>query len=237
MNFEKKLNISAADVLALSLKKLYPDVQLASSVVIDEGFYCDFITSNQISIHDLAKIEKQMKKIISSGSKFEKHFISKQEALEMFNDQKYKLELINSFEENKKIAIYKIGDFADFFDNETVDNVNEIKAFKLLSIGGSYWKADANNDQLIRIYGVAFRTENELNEYLELLEERKNRDHRKIGKDLKLFTFNTLAGQGLPIWLPNGTLIKNEIQKYINYLQFKYDFSPVITPVLGSSDL
>lgn len=237
MNFEKSLNISAADILSLSLKKLYPDVELASSVLVEEGFYCDFITSSQISIHDLPKIEKQMKKIISSGSKIEKEFISKSKALELFSNQKYKLEVIKSLDENKKITIYKIGDFIDIFEDELVNNVNEIKAFKLLSIGGSYWNGDANNDQLIRIYGVAFRSEKELNEYLELLEERKNRDHRKIGKDLKLFTFNALAGQGLPIWLPNGTLIKNEIQKYINYLQFKYDFSPVITPVLGSIDL
>ncbi|MBU3830625.1 MAG: threonine--tRNA ligase [Candidatus Ureaplasma intestinipullorum] len=237
MKFNNELNHSAAHVMAASLKKLYPNIKLTLGPAIDEGFYYDFYSDEPISINDLPKIEKQMKKIISGAYEFKKEEKTKKEALEFFSDNKYKCEIINSIPDNEIISFYTNGDFTDLCRGPHVSNTNKIKAFKLLNVAGSYWRGDSKNDQLTRIYGVAFESEEELKEYLELLEERKQRDHRKIGKDLKLFTFSNLVGQGLPIWLPNGTKIKYEIQKYINKLQNKYEFLPVMTPVLGTVDL
>lgn len=237
MKFNNELNHSAAHVMAASLKKLYPNIKLTLGPAIDEGFYYDFYSDEPISINDLPKIEKQMKKIISGAHEFKKEEKTKKEALEFFSDNKYKCEIINSIPDNEIISFYTNGDFTDLCRGPHVSNTNKIKAFKLLNVAGSYWRGDSKNDQLTRIYGVAFESEEELKEYLELLEERKQRDHRKIGKDLKLFTFSNLVGQGLPIWLPNGTKIKYEIQKYINKLQNKYEFLPVMTPVLGTVDL
>lgn len=237
MKFDSTLNHSAAHVLGASLEKIYPDVKLAIGPAIDEGFYYDFYTSAPISINDLPAIEKQMKKIIASGAEFKKQVVTKKEALEKYKGNKYKTEIISEIPEGDEISFYTSGDFTDLCSGPHVERTSKIKAFKLLNLAGSYWRGDSNNDQLYRIYGVAFDTEKELNEYLEILEDRKQRDHRKIGKELNLFTFNPLAGQGLPIWLPAGTKIKYEIQKYINQLQHKYGFEPVITPVLGSVDL
>lgn len=237
MKFNNELNHSAAHVMAASLKKLYPNIKLTLGPAIEEGFYYDFYSDEPISINDLPKIEKQMKKIISGAHEFKKEEKTKKEALEFFSDNKYKCEIINSIPDNEIISFYTNGDFTDLCRGPHVSNTNKIKAFKLLNVAGSYWRGDSKNDQLTRIYGVAFESEEELKEYLELLEERKQRDHRKIGKDLKLFTFSNLVGQGLPIWLPNGTKIKYEIQKYINKLQNKYEFLPVMTPVLGTVDL
>lgn len=237
MKFNNELNHSAAHVMAASLKKLYPNIKLTLGPAIEEGFYYDFYSDEPISINDLPKIEKQMKKIISGAYEFKKEEKTKKEALEFFSDNKYKSEIINSIPDNEIISFYTNGDFTDLCRGPHVSNTNKIKAFKLLNVAGSYWRGDSKNDQLTRIYGVAFESEEELKEYLELLEERKQRDHRKIGKDLKLFTFSNLVGQGLPIWLPNGTKIKYEIQKYINKLQNKYEFLPVMTPVLGTVDL
>ncbi len=236
MNFDKTLNHSAAHILAAAMKKLYPNIKLAIGPSIEEGFYYDFYSDEPISINDLPKIEKQMKKIISSANEFKQSFMSKKDALALYKDNKYKSEIINGLED-EQLSFYTNGEFVDLCKGPHVQKTNQVKAVKLLSIAGSYWRGDAKNDQLVRIYGAAFDNEKDLNDYLELLEERKARDHRKIGKDLKLFTFNQLAGQGLPIWLPNGTIIKNEIQKFIQKLQFEFDFSPVITPVLGSVDL
>lgn len=237
MKFNPTLNHSAAHVLAASLKKIYPDVKLTIGPAIEEGFYYDFWTSEPISINDLSKIEKQMKKVIAGGAEFVKKVVNKQEALDFYKDNKYKSEIINEIPANEEISFYTCGDFTDLCSGPHVERTSKIKAFKLLNLAGSYWRGDSNNDKLYRIYGVAFESENELKEYLEILEDRKQRDHRKIGKDLNLFTFNTLAGQGLPIWLPAGTKIKYQIQKYINELQHKYGFEPVMTPVLGSVDL
>ena len=237
MKFNSELNHSAAHVLGASLKKIYPNVQLAIGPAIEEGFYYDFFIDTPISINDLSKIEKQMKKIISAAQNFEKQTKTKKEALDFYQNNKYKTEIINQIDDNEVISFYTNGDFIDLCRGPHVSNTNKIKAFKLLNVAGSYWRGDSKNDQLTRIYGVAFESQEELDEYLQILEERKQRDHRKIGKDLKLFTFSNLVGQGLPIWLPNGTKIKKSIQEYINYLQSKYNFLPVMTPVLGTVDL
>lgn len=237
MKIDATLNHSAAHVLAASLQKIYPDLKLTIGPAIEEGFYYDFATKAPISINDLPKIEKQMKKIIAAGHEFTKRVVSRQEALDFYKDNKFKTEIINEIPENEDITFYTCGDFTDLCSGPHTERTSKIKAFKLLNLAGSYWRGDSNKDQLYRIYGIAFDNENDLKEYLEILEDRKQRDHRKIGKDLNLFTFNPLAGQGLPIWLPNGTKIKYQIQKYINELQHKYGFEPVMTPVLGSVEL
>lgn len=237
MNFDKTLNHSAAHVLGASLQKLFPNIKLTIGPAIDEGFYYDFYSPEPISINDLPKIEKQMSKIIAAGFDFKKSIVSKEQALDLFKDNKFKVEIINEIPKNEEISCYTSGDFVDLCSGPHVERTSKIKAFKLLNVAGSYWRGDSNSDQLYRIYGVAFDNQAALDQYLEILEDRKQRDHRKIGKDLKLFTFNQLAGQGLPIWLPAGTKIKYQIQKYINQLQHKYGFEPVMTPVLGSVDL
>lgn len=237
MKFDHALNHSAAHILAAALKKLYPDVKLTIGPAIEEGFYYDFSTSTPVSINDLPKIEKQMKKIVSGAHEFTKSVVSKQEALDFYKDNKYKSEIISEIPDEEEITFYTCGDFTDLCAGPHTANTKNVKAIKLLNLAGSYWRGDSKNDQLTRIYGVAFDNEADLKEYLDLLEDRKQRDHRKIGKDLKLFTFSPLVGQGLPIWLPAGTKIKYEIQRYINYLQHKYEFEPVMTPVLGTVDL
>ncbi|GAA5414782.1 threonine--tRNA ligase [Ureaplasma ceti] len=237
MKFDHALNHSAAHILAAALKKLYPDVKLTIGPAIEEGFYYDFSTSTPVSINDLPKIEKQMKKIVSGAHEFTKSVVSKQEALDFYKDNKYKSEIISEIPDEEEITFYTCGDFTDLCAGPHTANTKNVKAIKLLNLAGSYWRGDSKNDQLTRIYGVAFDNEADLAEYLTLLEDRKQRDHRKIGKDLKLFTFSPLVGQGLPIWLPAGTKIKYEIQRYINYLQHKYEFEPVMTPVLGTVDL
>lgn len=238
MNFDKTLNHSAAHILAAALTKIYPNIKLAIGPAIDEGFYYDFLLEDGInlSINELPKIEKQMKKIISSAEAFTQFHLKKEEALEKCKNNIFKTEIINDLN-LENYSFFQNGDFVDLCSGPHVTNVNKVKFFKLLNVAGSYWRGDSNNQSLTRIYGIAFETEQELNDYLNLLEERKQRDHRKLGKDLKLFTFTNLTGQGLPIWLPNGTIIKKELEKYINKLQSKYEFNPVITPVLGSVDL
>lgn len=236
MEINHALNHTAAHILAAALKKLYPNVKLAIGPTIEEGFYYDFYLDEPISINDLNKIEKQMQKIVSAAQELKQGWWSRQEALEFYKDNKYKTEILNELQDDK-FTYYQNGEFIDLCKGNHADNTKDVKAFKLLSVAGSYWRGDSNNDQLTRIYGVAFSNKDNLEEHLKMLEERKERDHRKIGKDLHLFTFNQLAGPGLPIWLPMGTKIKNQIEHYIEQLQFDYDFLPVSTPVLGSSEL
>ncbi len=237
MEFNKKLNHSAAHILAFALTKMYPDIKLSIGPAIDEGFYYDFASNDSISTKDFPKIEKQMKKIVSGAYPFEKGDWSKKEAIDFYQNNKYKKEIIESLDINTPITYYKCGAFTDLCKGPHVDNTKNVKFFKLLNVAGSYWRGDAKNDHFTRIYGIAFSTQKDLDDYLVLLQERKERDHRKIGQDLNLFTFNKLAGQGLPIWLPNGTIIKNQIQNFINQMEFKYGFNPVQTPILGSIDL
>ncbi len=237
MEFNKKLNHSAAHIMAYALTKMYPGIKLSIGPSIEEGFYYDFASTDVISTKDFPKIEKQMKKIVSGAYPFDRGDWSKKEALDFYKDNKYKSAIIESLDSNTPITFYKCGEFIDLCKGPHIENTKNVKFFKLLNTAGSYWRGDAKNDHFTRIYGIAFSTQKELDDYLVLLQERKERDHRKIGQDLKLFTFDRLAGQGLPIWLPNGTVIKNEIQKFIGELEFKYDFKPVQTPILGNIEL
>ncbi|AJQ45095.1 threonyl-tRNA synthase [Ureaplasma diversum] len=237
--FDSTLSHSAAHVLAMALVKLYPNISLAIGPAIDEGFYYDFNLNDpntSITTKDLARIEKEMKKIVDGAYDFIHEDISYEDAKKAFANNKYKLEIIEKYKE-QGLTISRCANWFDLCGGPHVANTKLVKAFKLLNVAGAYWHGDAKNDQLIRIYGCAFYEKSHLDAYLAELAERKERDHRKIGKDLNLFTFNQLAGQGLPIWLANGTIIKQEVQRFINQLEFKYNFDTVITPILGSIDL
>ncbi len=239
---DEKLNVlnhSCAHLLAQAVKHLYPNAKFWVGPVIEEGFYYDIDLGDEaIKEEDLEKIEKEMKKISKEGAKIIRHEISKEEALEKFKDDPYKIDLINGMdEEDTVISCYEQGDFTDLCRGPHMDNVKDIKYFKLLKVSGAYWKGDANNKMLQRVYGVCFYTEEELNEYLQLLEEAKDRDHRKIGKELGIFMMNDLTGKGLPLYLPNGYIIWEQLENYIKGKEKKRGYKHVLTPPLGTVEL
>ena len=234
-----KLNHSCAHLLAQAIKHLYPNAKFWVGPVIEEGFYYDIdlgdITLNE---EDLPKIEKEMKKLSKDGKKIIRHEISKKEALDMFKDDPYKLDLISRMDENEQtISCYSQGDFTDLCRGPHVDTVKELKYFKLLKVSGAYWKNDSKTKMLQRIYGVCFYNEEDLNNYMQELEERKERDHRKIGKDLGIFMFADLVGKGLPMWLPNGFILRKTLADYITDKELKLGYKHVMTPSLGNVDL
>ena len=239
MKANKKLNHSTAHLLAAAVLKIFPDTKLAIGPSIEEGFYYDFEFSKPLSDTDLPKIEKQMKKLVSGGYK-----IQVIDAI-TYTNQPYKQELRERFEsEGKDITFYGMinpsnGEsiFTDLCAGGHIESVSSIKNFKLLSIAGAYWKGDSNNTQLTRIYGTSWESKEELSDYIALLADRKERDHRKIGKEMNIFMFNPLAGQGFPIWLEDGTIIKNKIQNYLRERERVYGFTEVQTPDLGSIQL
>ncbi|HLR52286.1 MAG TPA: threonine--tRNA ligase [Candidatus Avamphibacillus sp.] len=230
---------STAHLMAQAIKRLYKDVQFGVGPVIEEGFYYDIDTEHSLSPDDLPKIEKEMQRIIDSNLDIERIEVSREEAKKMFNEigDHLKLELIDDIPEDEQVTIYKQGEFFDLCRGIHVPSTNKIKAFKLLSISGAYWRGDSNNKQLQRIYGTAFEKQNELEDYLKLLQERKERDHRKLGKELGIFTVSQKVGQGLPLWLPNGATIRREIERYIVDLEERLGYDHVYTPALGSKQL
>ena len=234
-----KLNHSCAHLLAQAVKHLYPHAMFWVGPVIDDGFYYDIDLGDEaIKEEDLEKIEKEMKKISKDGKRIVRHEISKDEALEMFKNDPYKIDLIERMDENETvISCYTQGDFTDLCRGPHVDTVKELKYFKLIKFSGAYWKGDANNKMLQRIYGVCFDTEEELNDYLRLLQEAKERDHRKIGKDLDIFMSHELVGSGMPLWLPNGALIRKQLENYIYEKEQKLGYQHVYTPCVGTVDL
>ena len=234
-----RLNHSCAHLLAQAVKHLYPNAKFWVGPVIEEGFYYDIdLGDNVITEEDLPKIEKEMKKISKDGKRIVRHELSKEEALEMFKDDPYKIDLISRMDENEQvISCYTQGDFTDLCRGPHVDTVKELKYFKLIKFSGDYWKGDSKNKMLQRIYGVCFRNEEDLNKYLEELEERKNRDHRKIGKDLDIFMSHDLVGKGMPLWLPNGSVVRKELENYIYHKENKLGYSHVYTPCVGTVDL
>ena len=234
-----KLNHSGAHLLAQAVKHLYPEAKFWVGPVIEEGFYYDIdLGDNVIKEEDLPKIEKEMKKISKDGKRIVRRELSKEEALDMFKDDPYKIDLISRMDEDETvISCYSQGDFTDLCRGPHVDTVKEIKYFKLLKVSGAYWKGDSNNKMLQRIYGVAFENEEDLNNYLHELEERKERDHRKIGKDLDIFMSHDLVGKGMPLWLPNGSLVRKQLENYIYDKEQKLGYKHVYTPCVGTTDL
>ena len=231
------LNHSCAHVLAQAVKHLYPQAKFWVGPVVEEGFYYDIDLGDQtISDDDLPKIEKEMKKICKDGKRIVRHEVSKEEALEEFKDDEYKLDLINGLE-GGTITTYSQGDFTDLCRGPHVETVKLCKNFKLIKHSGAYWKGDKNNKVLQRIYGVCFPTKEELEAHLQLLEEAKERDHRKLGKELGIFMFADIVGKGLPMWLPNGFTVRRLLSDYIMNKELELGYEHVMTPSLGNVKL
>jgi len=230
---------STAHTLAQAIKRLYKDVKFGVGPVIEEGFYYDLDMEESLTTEDLPKIEKEMQRIVDENLEIVRSEITRDEAKEMFREigDDLKLELIDDIPEGETISIYRQGEFFDLCRGVHVPQTGKIKAFKLLSISGAYWRGDSKNKQLQRIYGTAFEKVSELKEHLRILEERKERDHRRLGKELELFTVSQKVGQGLPIWLPNGATIRRIIERYIVDLEERLGYDHVYTPVLGSAEL
>ena len=233
------MNHSCAHLLAQAVKHLYPDALFWVGPVIEEGFYYDIDLGDKVlSEDDLVSIEKEMKKISKDGKRIVRHEISKEEALEMFKNDPYKIDLISRMDPaDTVISCYSQGDFTDLCRGPHVDTVKELKFFKLLKVSGAYWKGDSNNKMLQRVYGICFDTKEALDEHLKELEEAKERDHRKIGKELGIYMMSDLVGRGLPMYLPNGFILWNQLENYIRNKELKRGYLHVQTPPLGNVEL
>ncbi|MGE6979325.1 threonine--tRNA ligase [Staphylococcus aureus] len=231
------LRHSTAHLMAHAIKRSYGNVKFGVGPVIEGGFYYDFDIDQNISSDDFEQIEKTMKQIVNENMKIERKVVSRDEAKELFSNDEYKLELIDAIPEDENVTLYSQGDFTDLCRGVHVPSTAKIKEFKLLSTAGAYWRGDSNNKMLQRIYGTAFFDKKELKAHLQMLEERKERDHRKIGKELELFTNSQLVGAGLPLWLPNGATIRREIERYIVDKEVSMGYDHVYTPVLANVDL
>lgn len=233
------LNHSCAHLLAQAVKHLYPNAKFWVGPVIEEGFYYDIdLGDKTLTDEDLPKIEKEMKKCAKSDKRIYREEISKKEALERFKDDPYKIDLINRMDEdNTVISCYTQGDFTDLCRGPHVETTKKMKYFKLIKHSGAYFKGDSKNKMLQRIYGVCFETEEDLNNYLNELEERKQRDHRKIGKEQEIFMNHELVGAGMPIWLPNGAVIRKELENYIYEKERNLGYEHVYSPCVGTVDL
>ncbi|MEA4191325.1 threonine--tRNA ligase [Mycoplasma sp. 2248] len=241
MKANKKLNHTTSHLLGAAVEKLYPNVKLGFGPATEEGFYYDFEFAEPLSETELPKIEKFMKKLAS------RNLVMKQVSIDeySFEGKPYKKELYDELvAAGKEVTFYALVDplsnetiFADLCAGGHVEDTKHIKHFKLLNLAGAYWRGNSDNIQLTRIYGTSWDTATELEEYLEILKDRKERDHRKIGKEMKLFTFNKLGGQGLPFWLEDGMYIHNEIRNLVLKMDRKYGFTEVLTPHFGEEEL
>ena len=229
----EKIRHSAAHVLAEAVLSLYPKVKLGIGPAIENGFYYDF-DNLKITEEDLLKIEKKMQELISKNALFKKSAKTKAEAKKILKDQPYKLELL---EEISKPTFYQSGEFVDLCAGPHVSATGEIKAFKLLSIAGAYWKGDSKNKMLTRLYGTAFPSQKELKQYLQQREEAEKRNHIKLGKELEIFMISDVVGKGLPLWLPKGNIIKEEIEKFAKEIELKAGYERVSTPILAKKEL
>ena len=246
-----RIRHSAAHVMAEAVIELFPEAKYTIGPPIENGFYYDFDLPRPLTPEDLEKIEKRMRQIIAGHHKFVRQVVSADEARQIFKDQPYKLELIagleqggfdeygNPLDEKPEISIYTSDTFTDLCRGPHVDNTGQINpsAIKLLSSSGAYWRGDEHNPMLQRIYGTAWKTAKELEEYLWQLEEAKKRDHRKLGKELEIFTFDEEVGPGLPLWLPRGGVIIDELEKLAKEMEDKAGYLRVRTPHLAKEDL
>lgn len=232
------LNHSCAHLLAHAVKHLYPEAKFWVGPVIEDGFYYDIdLGDKSLSEEDFPKIEKEMKKISKDNKLIKRIELSKEEALDMFKDDPYKIDLISRMDENDTvISAYKQGDFIDLCRGPHVESTKLIKHFKLLKVSGAYWKGDSKNKMLQRVYGICFENENDLNEYLEFLEEAKKRDHKKLGKELGLFMMSEY-GPGFPFFLHNGMILRNELENFWYKEHKKEGYQFVKTPIMLNKDL
>lgn len=230
---------STAHLLAQAIKRIYKDVKFGVGPVIENGFYYDVEMDEAITPEDLPKIEKEMKKIVNSNLPIVRKEVSREEAKARFAEigDDLKLELLDAIPEGETVSIYEQGEFFDLCRGVHVPSTGKIKEFKLLSLAGAYWRGDSKNQMLQRVYGTAFFKKADLEEHLRMLEEAKERDHRKLGKELKLFANSQKVGQGLPLWLPKGATIRRVIERYIVDKEISLGYEHVYTPVLGSKEL
>lgn len=231
------INHSCAHMLAQAINRLYPGTRFGVGPAIEEGFYYDFSIPTQITIDDLPKIEEEMKKIVKENISISHYTLTKREAKEKFKNDKYKCELIDAVKGTDIVGIYEQADYSDVCRGPHVLSTGFLKNFKLLNVAGAYWRGDAKNDVLTRIYGTCWNTKEELDEYLQILEERKQRDHRKLGKELGIFMFDDLVGRGLPMWLPNGFIVRRLLSDYIMNKEYDLGYKHVLTPAIGNVDL
>ncbi|MBO4327887.1 MAG: TGS domain-containing protein, partial [Bacteroidales bacterium] len=230
---------SSAHLMAAAIEALYPGVKFGIGPAVDNGFYYDIDTGDlTLTEADLANIEKKMLELAREKETFERIEVSKADALKYFEAKgdPYKVELINDLEDGT-ITYYKNGNFTDLCRGPHIPNTSFIKAVKLTSLAGAYWRGDEKRKQLTRVYGITFPKQKELEEYLVLLEEAKKRDHRKLGRELELFMFSDMVGKGLPIWLPKGTELRLRLQDYLTKIQKEYGYEQVITPHIGGKQL
>jgi len=232
------LNHSCAHVMAQAVKHLYPNAKFWVGPVVEEGFYYDMdLDGKVLNEEDIESISKEMKKIIKDGKRIVRHEITREEALEMFKEDPYKIDLINNMDEDTNITCYTQGDYTDLCRGPHVETVKECKYFKLTKFSGAYYKGDSKNKMLQRVYGVCFRSEDDLNNHLQELEDAKQRDHRKIGKDLGIYMMSDLVGRGLPMYLPNGFTLWNNLENYIRDKEIERGYVHVQTPPLGNVNL
>ena len=228
---------SSAHVLAQAILHFYPDAKLTIGPAIEKGFYYDVDFGEQsIGEGDFAKIEQQMLEFARAKSEFKLRSVTKAEALKAYRDNPFKTELISNLEDGT-ITFCDHADFTDLCRGGHLPHTGYIKAVKIMNVAGAYWRGDENNPQLTRVYGVSFQKAGQLKEYLELLEEAKKRDHRKLGKELELFTFSQRVGQGLPLWLPKGAALRERLENFLKRAQKKAGYSGVITPHIGNKEL
>ena len=230
---------SSAHIMAEALEVIYPGVKLGIGPAIDNGFYYDVDLGGRIlSSDELPKIEQKMKELASKKMTFNRKNISKEDAIAYFTEKgdEYKLELLETLDDGN-ITFYSQGNFTDLCKGPHIPSSGKIKAIKLLNIAGAYWRGDENRKQLTRIYGVSFPKQKELTAHLEMLEEAKKRDHRKLGKEMELFTFSQKVGQGLPLWLPKGTALREKLESFLKKAQIQAGYLPVMTPHIGNKNL
>ena len=228
---------TTSHIMAQAVKRLFPEAKLAIGPSIDNGFYYDFDVEKPFSEEDKTNIEAEMKKIIKEDLQIERFVLPKKEALKLMENEPYKQELINDLAEGEEISFYKQGDFTDLCAGPHLMSTGKIKTIKILSSSGAYWRGNEHNKMLQRIYAISFPKASQLDEYLEQLEEAKQRDHRKIGKDLELFMTSPLVGAGLPLYLPNGATIRRILERYIQDKELEMGYEHVYTPSLANTEL
>ncbi len=228
---------TTSHIMAQAVKRLFPETKLAIGPSIDEGFYYDFDPVENFGEEEKAKIEEEMKKIIKEDIPIERFTLPKNEALELMKDEPYKVELINDLPEGEEISFYKQGDFTDLCAGPHLMSTGKVKAVKIINFAGAYWRGSEKNKMLQRVYAISFPKASELEDYLAKLEEAKERDHRKIGKDLGIFMTSDLTGKGLPLYLPNGYIVWEQLENYIKAKEKKIGYKHVLTPPLGNVEL
>ena len=230
---------TTSHIMAQAIKRLYGDVKLTIGPAIENGFYYDFDTEKHFSEEDFEKIEEEMKKIIKEDLPIERYSLSREEAIKFMkeNDEPYKVELIEELPEGEEISFYKQGEFVDLCAGPHLMSTGKVKVVKLLSASGAYWRGDENNKMLQRVYGISFPKKSQLEDYLNLLQEAKERDHRKIGKELDLFMTHELVGSGLPMYLPDGATIRRILERYIQDKEIELGYKHVYTPSLANVEL